>query len=91
MTLTTMIKAMVTKGHSDLDQVEWHTDWPRQEPPPGEVLNRVAACGLSNTDVNSRSGWHSKTVTDPTTGSAFDEAQTALIAKRYTGNIVVMP
>ncbi|NVO57836.1 zinc-binding dehydrogenase [Rhodobacteraceae bacterium B1Z28] len=67
------MKAMVTMGHGGLEQMVLHKDWPRPEPATGEVLIRVAACGLNNTDVNTRSGWYSKTVTDATTGGAFDE------------------
>ncbi len=73
MTLPGTMKAMVTMGHGGLDQMVLHTDWPRPAPAPGEVLIKVAACGLNNTDVNTRSGWYSKTVTDATTGGAFDE------------------
>ncbi|MEO0429202.1 MAG: alcohol dehydrogenase family protein [Pseudomonadota bacterium] len=67
------MRAMVLMGHGDVDQLVWHEDWPRPEPGPGEVLIRVAACGLNNTDVNTRSGWYSKTVTEATTGGAYDE------------------
>ncbi|WP_252731458.1 alcohol dehydrogenase family protein [Lentibacter algarum] len=73
MTLPKTMRAMVTMGHGDLDQMVLHEDWPRPDPAPGEVLIRVGACGLNNTDVNTRSGWYSKTVTDATTGGAFDE------------------
>lgn len=76
MTSPATMKAMVTIGHGDLDQMVLHKDWPRPEPGPGEVLIRVGACGLNNTDVNTRSGWYSKTVTDATTGSAFEEVGT---------------
>jgi len=67
------MKAMVTMGHGGLDQMVLRTDWPRPNPASDEVLIRVGACGLNNTDVNTRTGWYSKTVTDATTGSAFDE------------------
>ena len=40
--------------------------------PAGEVLIKVGACGLNNTDVNTRSGWYSKAVTERTTGDGFD-------------------
>lgn len=73
MSLPETMRAMVTMGHGDLDQMMLHTDWPRPDPAKGEVLIRVGACGLNNTDVNTRSGWYSKTVTDATTGGAFDE------------------
>lgn len=67
------MKAMVTMGHGDLDQMVLHTDWPKPTPAAGEVLIRVKACGLNNTDVNTRTGWYSKAVTERTTGGAFDE------------------
>lgn len=60
-------------GHGGLEQMVLHEDWPRPEPGKGEVLIRVGACGLNNTDVNTRSGWYSKTVNDATTGDAFEE------------------
>ena len=72
MTLPATMKAMVTMGHGDLNQMVLHTDWPRPEPASNEVLIKVGACGLNNTDVNTRSGWYSKTVTDATTGGAFE-------------------
>lgn len=67
------MNAMVTMGHGDIDQMVYHTDWPVPEPAIGEVLVKVGACGMNNTDVNTRSGWYSKTVTAPTTGGAFEE------------------
>lgn len=73
MTLPETMHAMVTTGHGDMDQMVWHTDWRRPDPAPGEVLIKVGACGLNNTDVNTRSGWYSKAVTEATTGNAFEE------------------
>ncbi|WP_254441734.1 alcohol dehydrogenase family protein [Ruegeria sp. HKCCA0370] len=73
MSLPETMRAMVTMGHGGLEQMVMQEDWPRPEPAAGEVLIRVAACGLNNTDVNTRSGWYSKTVTDATTGGAFEE------------------
>ncbi|WP_299046272.1 alcohol dehydrogenase family protein [uncultured Tateyamaria sp.] len=73
MTLPDTMNAMVTMGHGDMDQMVWHTDWPRPEARPGEVLIKVGACGLNNTDVNTRSGWYSKTVTEATSGGAYDD------------------
>ncbi len=67
------MKAMVLKGHGDLDAYEWHEDWPMPVPGPDDLLIRVGACGLNNTDVNTRSGWYSKAVDDATTGGAFGQ------------------
>ena len=73
MSLPSTMKAMVTMGHGDLDQMVFHEDWPRPEPAADEVLIRVGACGLNNTDVNTRSGWYSKAVTEATTGGAIEK------------------
>lgn len=73
MTIPATMKAMVLMGHGDLDQYHWKEDWPTPVPAAGEVLIRVGACGLNNTDVNTRSGWYSKAVDEATTGGAFDE------------------
>lgn len=73
MTIPSKMTAMVTMGHGDLDQLVLHNDWPTPSPAPGDVLIRVGACGLNNTDVNTRSGWYSKAVTEATTGGAFAE------------------
>lgn len=72
MTLPDTMKAMVTMGHGGLDQMVLHAEWPRPNPAAGEVLVRVKACGLNNTDVNTRSGWYSKAVSEATTGDAYD-------------------
>ncbi|MEM9427146.1 MAG: alcohol dehydrogenase family protein [Pseudomonadota bacterium] len=71
MTLPETMRAMVTMGHGGLDQMVWHEDWPRPEPGPGEVLVEVKACGLNNTDVNTRVGWYSKAVSEPTSGDGY--------------------
>jgi len=71
MNLPETMRAMVTMGHGDLDQIVLHENWPCPKPARDEVLIRVGACGLNNTDVNTRSGWYSKAVTEATTGDAY--------------------
>lgn len=73
MTLPDTMRAMVTMGHGDMDQLVFHENWPRPDPASGEVLIRVRACGLNNTDVNTRVGWYSKTVTAATSGDAYEK------------------
>lgn len=73
MTIPPAMRAMVTMGHGGMDMIQFHESYPTPEPAAGEVLVKVGACGLNNTDVNTRSGWYSKTVTEPTTGDAFEE------------------
>ncbi|MGX9357474.1 alcohol dehydrogenase family protein [Roseobacteraceae bacterium S113] len=66
------MRAMVTMGHGDLDVITLHENWPTPQPAAGEVLIKVGACGLNNTDVNTRSGWYSKAVSEATTGGAYE-------------------
>ncbi|MEM9631146.1 MAG: alcohol dehydrogenase family protein [Pseudomonadota bacterium] len=73
MTIPETMKAIVLEGHGGLENLVWHEDWPTPRPGPGEVLIRIGACGLNNTDVNTRSGWYSKTVSDATTGDAYQD------------------
>lgn len=66
------MKAIVLTGHGGMDKLEYHEDWPVPQPAANEVLVNVHACGLNNTDVNTRSGWYSKAVTEATTGAGYD-------------------
>lgn len=72
--LPTIMSAFVLKGHGDFDMLQWHDDWPTPIPQGDEVVIKVGACGLNNTDINTRTAWYSKAVTQNTTGGAFDEA-----------------
>ncbi len=58
--------AALTKGHGGLDMIEVRDDVPVPTPMAGEVLIRVAACGANNTDINTRTAWYSRSVTDGT-------------------------
>ncbi|MGI9433622.1 MAG: alcohol dehydrogenase family protein [Geminicoccaceae bacterium] len=68
-----VMRAMVLTGHGGMDKLVFHDDWPVPKPEPHQVLIRVHACGLNNTDVNTRSGWYSKAVSGATTGGAYKE------------------
>ena len=73
-TIPETMRAFVLMGHGDFDQLQYKQDWPTPKPTPGQVLLRVRACGLNNTDVNTRTAWYSKGVEENTTGGAFDSA-----------------
>lgn len=59
-------------GYGGFDQLDYRTDVPVPQPAPNEVLIQVGACGVNNTDINTRIGWYSKTVTDGTDSGATD-------------------
>lgn len=53
-------------GHGGPDKLEWRTDIPVPLPGAGEVLVRVLAAGVNNTDINTREGWYARDVTGAT-------------------------
>ena len=48
--------AAVTVGHGGPDQIEIRSDWPTPRPGTGEVVVKVAAAGVNNTDIWTREG-----------------------------------
>ncbi len=61
---------MVLTGHGGLDRLVWREDLPVPQPTQGEVLIRVGASAVNNTDVNTRTGWYSKSVRGDTAAGA---------------------
>jgi NADPH:quinone reductase-like Zn-dependent oxidoreductase len=55
-----IMKAVVLTGHGGPDKLEYRTDVPVPGLAAGEVLIRVGAAGVNNTDINTRTGWYSK-------------------------------
>ena len=66
------MRAVVLTAHGGPEVLQMRDDWPVPQPNDDQVLLKVGACGMNNTDVNTRSGWYSKTVTDATTGGSYD-------------------
>lgn len=64
-------------GHGGFDQLVYRTDIPTPRPGSGEVLIRVAAAGINNTDINTRIGWYAKSVRAATGDSAASIAVSA--------------
>ena len=58
--------AVLLTGHGGLDRLEYRTDVRVPRPGAGEVLVQVAAAGINNTDINTRIGWYSKSVSAAT-------------------------
>lgn len=47
-------------GHGGFDKLEVRNDIPVPRPTANDVVVRVAAAGVNNTDINTRIGWYSK-------------------------------
>lgn len=54
--------AVQLTGHGGFEMLNYRTDIDVPKPQTGEVLIRIAAAGINNTDVNTRIGWYSKSV-----------------------------
>jgi NADPH:quinone reductase-like Zn-dependent oxidoreductase len=58
MSIPTEMAAVLLTGHGGFDKLRYREDVPVPEPGAGEVLIRVAAAGINNTDINTRVGWY---------------------------------
>ena len=56
-----LMKAVVTTGNGGYDKLDYR-DVPIPVPGPGEVLLKVLAAGMNNTEINTRLGWYSSSV-----------------------------
>lgn len=54
------MKGVQLTGHGGLEKLVFRDDIPIPVPGPHEVLVKVAAAGVNNTDLNTRIGWYSK-------------------------------
>jgi len=57
-TIPKTMRAFVLTGHGDQDMLEYREDYPLPIPGPDDVLIEVSACGINNTDINTRVGWY---------------------------------
>ncbi|MEM7538571.1 MAG: alcohol dehydrogenase family protein [Chloroflexota bacterium] len=68
------MKAVVTTGNGGYDKLDYR-DVPVPVPRSGEVLLKVLAAGVNNTEVNTRLGWYSSSVASGTETLSEDEEQ----------------
>jgi NADPH:quinone reductase-like Zn-dependent oxidoreductase len=52
--LPTMMRDILLVRHGDLDMLQLRENIPVPQPGPRDVLVRVGAAGVSNTDINTR-------------------------------------
>lgn len=84
--------AVLLTGHGGFDRLHFREDVPVPRPGAGEVLVKVAAAGVNNTDVNTRIGWYSKRVrTGSGPGGARGLAAIAPADASWTGTPLRFP
>jgi NADPH:quinone reductase-like Zn-dependent oxidoreductase len=59
-----LMKAVLMKGHGGFDQLEYRDDVPVPVPRANEVLIRVLAAAVNNTDINTRTAWYSRSAAE---------------------------
>ncbi len=64
------MRAVLLTGHGGYDKLELRDDVPVPVPGPDDVLIRVGASAVNNTDINTRIGWYSKAVAEATDAGA---------------------
>jgi len=67
MKIPSIMSGVALMGHGGPEMLEWKDDLPVPAIGAGEVLLKVLAAGVNNTDINTRTGWYSKSVTGATT------------------------
>jgi len=66
MMLPATMRAVLLTGHGGYDKLDLRHDVPVPLPGPDDVLIRVGASAVNNTDINTRIGWYSKAVAEAT-------------------------
>jgi NADPH:quinone reductase-like Zn-dependent oxidoreductase len=72
MTLPDTMRAVVLTGFGGFDRLVLRDDLPVPRPGSGEVLVKVGAAAVNNTDINTRIGWYSKAVDGSTEDGGAD-------------------
>jgi len=71
------MRAVLLKGHGGTDQLEFRSDVLVPVPASGEVLIRIHAAAINNTDINTRIGWYSKSIASATGSTRTAESSTS--------------
>jgi NADPH:quinone reductase-like Zn-dependent oxidoreductase len=61
------MKAVLWKAYGGFEQLEFREDVPVPQPADAEVLVNIGAAAVNNTDINTRTGWYSRGVSEGTT------------------------
>ena len=66
MSLPSTMSGVILTRHGGPEALQWRDDLPVPVPGAGEVLVKVLAAGVNNTDINTRIGWYAPGITGAT-------------------------
>ena len=70
MSIPATMRAVLLTGNGGYETLELRDDVPVPVPGPDDVLIRICAAAVNNTDINTRIGWYSKAVAEATDANA---------------------
>jgi NADPH:quinone reductase-like Zn-dependent oxidoreductase len=88
--LPTMMAAVLLEDHGGFERLRYRLDVPVPRPGPGDVLIRVAAASVNNTDINTRIGWYSQRAETAAADASLDPAAAAADGS-WTGSPMSFP
>ena len=80
------MKAVVTVSNGGFEQLQYRVV-KRPQPGDKEVLIRVLAAGMNNTEINTRVGWYSDSMTQSTSAVASSQVQQKEIQMAVVENL----
>jgi NADPH:quinone reductase-like Zn-dependent oxidoreductase len=91
--LPATMRAVLLQGIGGFERLDYRDDVPVPRPGAGQVLVRIGAAGVNNTDINARMGWYSKSVREGTTaaGAAVGLAAARSEDSGWTGAAPAFP
>ena len=66
--LPSIMSAVLLVGHGGFEKLQFRTDVPVPRPEAGEVLIRVLAAAVNNTDINTQAVTHARSLLRPIAG-----------------------
>ncbi len=78
-------------AHGGYDVLAYRAELPIPALQAGEVLIRMHAAGINNTDINTRIGWYDDSVTGDTNSGAAEGFQTQNRSSSWTGSSMQFP
>lgn len=87
MNVPAVMKGVQLTGHGGPEKLVWNEAIPVPAPGPGQVLVRVLAAGVNNTDINTRIGWYAR----ESRGATQEDAGASAVAEGGWAGALAFP